>query len=652
LLDRHEPKSIGSRDDRVSMADTHMSNDLFKNLAHKLEYLSDQNLKQVESAFLFAETAHKDQKRLSGEPYIIHPVTVASYLADKKYDVDILTAALLHDVLEDSNFTFDQLKSKFGTDVAKIVLSVTSISKIPLRDKSLIFSDENMYLDRVEEYRKLLVAMAKEIRVIVIKLADRLHNAQTIQFLPAFKQPFYARETIEIFAQIADRLGLNAIKLELEDLSFPYAYPSEYQNFKQITGDSKNIKPKLIEEKILEIKQLLNDNKIKYSDIYGRVKHDFSLYRKLKYEKNFDFSAVYDLYALRIITDNVESCYKILGLVHSIYSPVSGRIYDYIAEPKANGYQSIHSTIRDKNSNVLEIQIRTEEMHCVAESGMAAHWRYETGINEKAASRLKQSFNDWTAEVEKLNRIKNKQKILTYLKEDLFADKIFIFTPSREIIKLPKGSTPIDFAFRIHSSLGLHISAAKINGRLVPIYSELQNADEIEITTKNSAAPSIDWLRHTKTSAAKQKIRQHLRSKNRDQYINIGHQILDQFVIKHNLKMPTVKELNSAVSDSRLPYKNFEEALVGLAEKALPVSSLAKTVFPSLSLTEKKSTNKKEVLDSHKKLAGIKNIYARCCKPIKSDKLTAYVGQDHLIKIHKSTCGMIKNVNPERLIEL
>lgn len=629
-----------------------MSNDLFKNLAIKLDYLSEQKLNQVESAFLFAESAHNGQTRLSGEPYIVHPVAVATYLANKKYDVDIISAALLHDVIKDTETTVDDLKIKFGPDVSKIVSAVTSISKIPLRDKSLIFSDEDMYLERVEEYRKLLVAMAKEIRVIVVKLADRLHNVQTIEYLPTQKKPFYARETIEIYAQIADRLGLNAIKFELEDLSFPYAYPEEYRNFKLIVGDVKNINSNLIDEKILEIKNLLNEHTIVYSNVYGRVKHDFSLFRKLKHEKNNNFSAIYDLYALRVITDSVESCYKILGMIHSKYSPLSGRIYDYIAEPKASGYQSIHSTVRDQNNNVFEIQIRTAEMHRVAESGTAAHWRYKTGINEKAANRLQQSFDDWISEVEKLNRIKNKQKILNYLKEDLFADKIFVFTPKREIIKLPSNSTPIDFAFRIHSSLGLHLSGAKINGRLVPIYSELANGDEIEIITKNTANPTIDWLGHTKTAAAKQKIRQFLRSKNRDQYINIGRQILDQFLIKHNLKAPAAKLMDSAVSDSRLPYQNFDEALVGLAEKALQVTSLAKVIFPNLSLTEKKVIVRKSSSDVSKKLSGIKNIYAGCCKPKKSDKLTAYVGQDHLIKIHKSTCGMIKNVNPERLIEL
>lgn len=629
-----------------------MTNDLFKNLALKLDYLSEQNLKQAESAFFFAENAHKDQKRLSGEPYISHPVAVASYLANKKYDMDIISAALLHDVLEDSIVSYDELRERFGPNISKIVSAVTSISKIPLRDKSLIFSDEDMYLERVEEYRKLLVAMAKEIGVIVIKLADRLHNIQTIKFLPVHKQPFYARETIEIYAQIADRLGLNAIKFELEDLSFPYAYPDDYKNFKLVIGNNQNIKPNFVNDKILEIKNLLDEHKISYTSVHGRIKHDFSLFRKLKLEKNNNFSAIYDLYALRVITDSIESCYKILGLIHSKFSPLTGRIFDYIAEPKASGYQSIHSTVRDQEGNVFEIQIRTAEMHRVAESGTAAHWRYKTGINEKAASRLQQSFNDWILEVEKLNRIKNKQKILNYLKEDLFANKIFVFTPSREIIKLPSGSTSIDFAFRIHSSLGLHLSGAKVNGRLVPIYSELNNGDEIEIVTKNIANPSIDWLGHTKTSAAKQKIRQFLRSKNREQYINIGRQILDQFRIKHNLASLQIKQLDSVISDSRLPYQNFEDALIGLAEKALPISSLAKVIFPNLSLTEKKTIIRKGSSDITKKLSGIKNIYAGCCKPKKSDKLTAYVGQDHLIKIHKSTCGMIKNVNPERLIEL
>lgn len=629
-----------------------MSNDLFKNLASKLGYLSEQNLKQIEKAFCFAESAHRGQVRLSNESYIIHPVAVASYLADKKYDTDIVTAALLHDVLEDSKTKFDELKNLFGPDVAKIVLAVTSMSKIPLRDKSLIFSDEEMYLERVEDYRKLLVAMAKEIRVIIIKLADRLHNVQTIQHLPKNKQPFYARETIEIYAQIAGRLGLNAIKLELEDLSFPYAYAKDYQNFKTNIVDSKKIKPSIIAEKIEEIKQLLNKNQINFDNVYGRVKHDFSLYRKLKHEKNNNFSAIYDLYALRIITNSVESCYKVLGLVHSKYSPLSGRIYDYIAEPKASGYQSIHTTVRDLEGNVFEIQIRTSEMHRIAESGTAAHWKYKTGIDEKAALRLEQSFNEWISEVEKLNRIKNKQKILNFLKEDLFADKIFVFTPSRQIIKLPKGSTPIDFAFRIHSSLGLHIAGAKINGRLLPIFSDLHNGDEVEIITKTSANPSIDWLRHSRTSAAKQKIRQFLRSKNSQRYISVGRQILDQFLLKHNLKLPAEKSINDVVSNSRLPYKSFDDALIGLAEKALPVSSLAKLIFPQLSLTQRRQVAGQKVEQKHKILTGVKNVYAGCCKPKKTDQQIAYVGKDHLIKIHRASCGMIKNVNPERLIEL
>ena len=627
-----------------------MKNDLFKNLASKLGYLSESDLLKIKKAYIFAEKIHEGQKRLSGDDFITHPLAVAHYLANYKYDADLISAGLLHDILEESPVSQDVLKNNFDYSVIKIVMAVTSISKVPLKDKALIFSDEDMYLERVEEYRKLLVAMAREIRVMVVKLADRLHNIQTIQFLPKHKQPFYARETIEIYAQIADRLGLSLLKAELEDLSFPFAYAKEYKSFQNIINNNKDIKPELIDQKISEIKRLLSNNNILFQKIYGRIKHDFSLYRKLKFDNKNNLDNIYDLHALRIVTNDIESCYKILGLIHTIYSPLPGRIYDFIAEPKPNGYQSIHSTVRDNTGNIFEIQIRTQEMHQIADSGIAAHWLYKTEINQKATHRLKQSYEDWIVEVEKLNRIKNKKKILSYLKEDLFADKIFVFTPNREIIKLPKGSTPIDFAFRIHSSLGLKISGAKVNGRLISINNQLQNGDEVEILTKNSANPSIDWLRFCKTSSAKQKIRQYLRSKNRHQYVSIGRQLLNQFLLKHDLQLPTQKIVDDAISESRLPYQSFEDALIGLSEKAIRVNSLAKIIFPNLSFSEKRNPQFAKTLSPKSKLSGIKNIYAGCCKPKKDDKLIAYVGQDHLIKIHKVNCGMIKNVNPERLI--
>lgn len=628
-----------------------MANDLWLKLSSSLSYLKKSDLAQVRRAFDFAVQKHQNQTRKSREPYITHPIAVAIILAGYKFDKEVISAALLHDLLEDTPTKLEEISKNFGRNIARIVKDLTNIAKIPLKDKSLIFTDEEQYLERAEDYRKLLVAMAKNIKVMAVKLADRLHNIQTVEHLGPEKRKFYARETIEIYAKIADRLGMSGLKHDLEDLSFPHAYPKEFQKFKQMVKTLK-IKQNLIEQKISEIKNLLASYKILPINIYGRIKHDFSLYQKLARGDNPNLASIYDLYGLRIIAKKVGDCYQILGLVHTIYTPLPGRIFDYIAEPRDFGYQSLHTTVKDKEGNIFEIQIRTEEMHRITEVGMASHWKYKDISLGKATPKLKQSYDEWVREVEKLHRIKNKQKILDYLKEELFSDKIFVLTPKREIIKLPRGSGAIDFAFRVHTSVGLHIAGVKINDRIAPIESELKNGDVVEILTRPSAEPSIDWLKIAKTSHAQRKIRQFLRTKNRPLYVQIGEQSLDQFILKHNLPRLTENFADKLINESRLPYQTREDALVAVAEKDLPIQSLIKILYPNFFAKEKKVATKKAGIARPNKLSGIKNVYAKCCNPKKGDELTGYVGQDHLIKIHKRNCGMIKNVNPDRLIDL
>ncbi len=449
----------------------------------------------IRKAYDFAERAHQGQKRLSGEPYFIHVFETAKILAKFGMDVQTIVAGLLHDVLEDTKITEENLKKEFGEDTVFLIKSVTKLGTLKYR------GDER----HVESLRKFFVAMTNDLRVVIIKFADRLHNLRTLQYLPEDKQKRIALESIEVYAPLANRLGMGKLKGEMEDAAFPYAYPKEYAQIEEIIKEHKKSYQKNLEEIHKELKKELHRNKVKVVETDYRLKHKYSLWRKLlKYE--MDIEKVRDIVALRVVVESIEDCYKVLGIIHSIWRPLPGRIKDYIAVPKPNGYRSIHTTIFTGSGGVAEIQIRTKEMHAEAAYGIAAHFAYKEKGGKKNSDD-KSKFK-WIEELKNFNyELKDPKEYLEHLKMDFFNDRIFIFTPKGDVIDLPEGSSPIDFAYSIHSDIGDHIFGAKINNKMAPIISKLKNGDIVEIITKKDSHPSSKWLGYSKTNIAKKNIK-------------------------------------------------------------------------------------------------------------------------------------------------
>jgi len=451
----------------------------------------------ITKAYEFAEKVHKGQKRLNSKPYFDHVFETSKILAKLEMDTKTIAAGLLHDVLEDTDVTEEQLVNEFGDEIVFLVKGVTKLGTLKYR------GDER----HVESLRKFFVAMAQDIRVVIIKFADRLHNLQTLQFLREDKRRRIAIESIEVYAPLANRLGMGKLKGQLEDAAFPYAYPTEYKQTEEIIEEKKEQYQKNLTEVRAELEKELKKNKVKYVEIDYRVKHKYSLYKKLlKYD--MDLSKIHDIMALRVMVDTVEECYRALGIVHSIWNPLPGRIKDYIALPKPNGYQSIHTTIFSGSGGIVEIQIRTKEMHIEATYGVAAHYAYK---ERSKKGQEKKSKLKWIEELRDLNHIPSEpKKFIEHLKMDFFNDRIFVFTPKGDVVDLPEGSTPIDFAYSIHSDLGDHIFAAKVNGKMIQIHSALKNGDIVQIIDKKDSRPSSKWFEHTKTNTAKKHIKAYL----------------------------------------------------------------------------------------------------------------------------------------------
>ncbi|MEK7159164.1 MAG: RelA/SpoT family protein [Patescibacteria group bacterium] len=453
--------------------------------------IPDADLSMVEQAYNFADEAHRGQKRTTGDDYIEHCLQTAKTLAELKLPLPIIIAGMLHDVPEDTDKTLDEIKQVFGADIAKMVEGITKLSHIKYRG-----------VDRyVENLRKMFVAMAQDIRVVIIKFADRLHNLNTLYALPADKQKRIAMETLEIYAPIANRLGIGELQSRLEDAAFKYAYPDEFIQTEQIIKSNFSIKKKTLNNMIRKIKGRLDKDKIKYYEIYGRTKHYYSFYRKyLKYNK--DVKQIYDIVAMRIVVDDVADCYAALGLIHNLWRPIRGRIKDYIAQPKPNGYQSLHTAVFGDDQEIVEIQIRTKKMHEQAELGIAAHWKY------KEADKIGKKELEWVAELaDWLKNIKDNNSFLEGAKIDVFQNRIFVFTPQGDVIDLPDGATPIDFAYHIHTEIGNKCAQALINSEIIPLDRRLKNGDVVQIITdKNRKGPNQDWLEFVKTRTAREHI--------------------------------------------------------------------------------------------------------------------------------------------------
>ncbi len=454
--------------------------------------------KLIEKAYLFAKRAHEGQKRMSGEPYFIHVAATAKILAKLGMDAKTIAAGLMHDVLEDTEIEEEEMKKEFGDDIVFLVNGVTKLGTLKYRGHER----------HIESLRKFFVAMANDLRVVIIKFADRLHNLQTLEHVREDKRLRIALESIELYAPLANRLGMGKLKGEIEDAAFPYAYPKEYAEVEEIIAERKDIYQEQLVEVENELKKELAKNKISVSEITYRIKNKYSLYKKLK-RHNMDIEKIYDIVALRVVVDTVAECYQVLGLIHSIWKPLPGRIKDYIALPKTNGYRSLHTTILTSTGGIAEIQIKTKEMHAEAAYGIAAHFAYKENGNK--ANHNNNSKFKWIEELKELNYTPDQPtQFLEHLKMDFFNDRIFIFTPNGDVVDLPEGSSPIDFAYSIHSDIGDHISAAKVNGKMVQILSQLKNGDIVEIIDKKDAHPSSKWLEHTKSSIAKKHIKSYL----------------------------------------------------------------------------------------------------------------------------------------------
>ena len=620
--------------------------ELEKQLHKYCRRFSKESKSEIERAYKFALDKHNGQLRHSGEPYIIHPLNVAISLAKDGHDSISVISGLLHDTIEDTQTSQEELIDNFGKSVAKIVDGVTKISTLRIKDKSRLFADslDDMFLERVDNYRKLMLATISDLRTIIIKLHDRLHNIKTIEYIPDQKKKFYARETIEIFAPIAERLGMGEMKGELEDFSFPYAYPKEYEKFIRSTKNVYKNPKKIISKVVPPVEKVLKENNIQVVAISSRAKHLYSLYSKFK-RKN-DISQIFDIVALRIIVNDVGDCYKTLGLIHSLYKPIPRRIFDYIARPKDSGYQSLHTTVKDSDNNIFEIQIRTQEMHHVAEFGAASHWSYKEQSDPKSA-------NEWLKELKKIEKIQSGKELIQTIKEELFSERVFVFTPYGDIIDLPVGSCGIDFAYRIHTDLGNKCRGVKINGRLMPLKAPLETGDVIEILKSKSAEPTKDWLSFAKTAVARNKIGHFLREKNQEQFSDIGKEIVELEIEKNSLPKIDQETMQRFLRTSTLPFKDMSSVFAAVGQKQVSKIRLLKVLYPAHFKDEtrkikSRTAEKNEVFS----LRGIRHVFSNCCKPSLKDDLIGYLSREHIIKIHKKDCKRILNTDPNRIISV
>lgn len=632
------------------------------------KYLNDNQVAFVHKAYDVAAKAHANQRRKSGEPYIIHPLGVATILAELQMDETTLAAAFLHDVVEDTETTLDQLKEMFGVKVADLVDGVTKLGKIEYISKE----DQ-----QIENYRKMFLAMAKDIRVIMIKLADRLHNMRTMKYMPVHKQQSISRETMEVYAPLAHRLGIYTIKWELEDLAFRYMEPEIYYDLVEQVKVKRREREAMIHEAMAEIKEHLDEQHIK-CEIQGRPKNFYSIYKKMQRDHK-ELSEIYDLLAIRVLVDTVADCYGTLGVVHSLWRPIPGRVKDYIAVPKSNMYQSLHTTVLYHNGQPLEIQIRTFEMHRISEFGIAAHWRYkESGGKSNMPSGGDKDFEaklSWLRQLLEWHKdMSDSRDFVNTVKMDVFADEVFVFTPRGDVIDLPVGSVPIDFAYRIHTDVGNRCVGAKVNGRIVPLDYKLSNGDIVEvITSKQATGPSRDWMNIVGSSDTRNKIRSWFKKERREENIAKGREMLEKetkrlgYDIKVLLK---TDKLKTVAASFRLDGEEALYASVGYGGVTLNgvMSKLVELYKKEQKLTVTKDLSqllaelkprRSKAKASHGILVkgeeGIMVKLARCCNPIPGDPVIGYITRGSGISVHRTDCPNVLSNNPDeqrRLIEV
>jgi GTP pyrophosphokinase len=627
-------------------------------------YLPPEKLNIIQAAYDFAAEAHQGQTRRSGEPYIEHPLAVAMELADLQLDTTAIAAALLHDVPEDSDIPLTGIEEKFGPDVARLVDGVTKLAKLSLAAPGETrFSGNTTYERQAENLRKMLVAMAEDLRVVFIKLSDRLHNMRTLDAMPSEKQKDIARETMEIYAPLAHRLGIWEIKWQLEDLSFRFLEPVRYKQLARLIAGKRAQREEFI-TKVIDILKSEFENAGLKTEVNGRAKHIFSLHQKAeKYSaQGRHFDEIYDLLAIRVLANTVNECYTALGAVHNLWHPIPGSFDDYIANPKPNGYQSLHTAVLSLNGTPLEIQIRTYDMHRLAEYGVAAHWRYKenersTSHNEDRISWLRQLV-DWHRD------LAGAEEFLESVKTDIFNDQVFVFTPGGEIKDLPKGATPLDFAYRVHTELGHRCVGAKVNGKLVSLDYQLKNGEVVEIvTTRKNKGPSRDWLNpnlgYVKTSHAITKIRQWFKKQERAENIEKGREILEKEFRHMGLKFPEIKNLTAnynydSVDDflAAIGYGGISAHSVALTQVPVAEPPKPASVEPSITLSQSPG----KVVDTGISVMGIGDILTKmagCCQPLPGDDIIGYVTRAQGVTIHRADCHNVANEDePERLVQV
>lgn len=614
----------------------------------------------VKKAFHLAEEAHKEQRRASGEPYIIHPLAVAQILADMKIDTTTITASLLHDVVEDTSYTLDDLKKMFGKEVAFLVDGVTKLSRLNYRTK------EDQQLNSM---RKMFLAMAKDVRVVVIKLADRLHNMRTLRYMRSDKQKRIAQETLEIFAPLAHRLGIFNIKWELEDLSFRYLEPDKYYDLVDQMKQKRHVREEIVNEAIDVLKKALDDAHIK-CEINGRPKHFYSIYKKMK-KDNRDLSQVYDLFAVRVIVDTVKDCYGVLGIVHSLWKPLPYRFKDYIAMPKPNNYQSLHTTVIGTRGQPVEIQIRTWEMHHIAEYGIAAHWRYKEG-NQTATKNEFDEKMGWLRNLLEWQDTSNPKEFVNALKLDAFSDEVFVFSPRGDVIDLPQGAIPIDFAYRIHTDVGHRCVGAKINGKIVPLDYQLKNGDIVEIITSKVGKPSLDWLNIVGSSESRSKIRNWFKKENREDNILKGMEALERECkrLGHDWKVlntsgrlaRVAKQMNAGTEDdlaAAVGYGGFAVNTVLIKLLELHKKDVQKQEEKGSLAAIEKLKPKKPIKSNGSGILvkgepGLLVRLAKCCSPVPGDPIIGFITRGRGVSVHRADCPNIShNQNDiDRLIDV
>lgn len=632
------------------------------------QYMNTRHLTYIKKAYEMAAYVHRNQTRASGEPYIVHPIQVAAILANLKMDPDTVSAGFLHDVVEDTNIISEDIRELFGDDVANIVEGVTKISKYKYESHQELLA---------ANHRKMLLATAKDMRVIMVKLADRLHNMRTLQHLRPDKQRRIANETLEIYAPLADRLGISTIKWELEDLSLRYLNPQQYYRIVHLMNSKRAQREAYIQEAVAEVKQNIDQLHIKY-DISGRAKHIYSIYKKMV-QKHKQFEELYDLLAIRIMVQSVRDCYGVLGNIHAKWKPIPGRFKDYIAVPKVNGYQSLHTTVVGPKGRPLEVQIRTYAMHEIAEYGVAAHWAYKEGVKDKINLDQNDHQIDVFREIMEIQEESSSDAdFMQNVKGDIFTDRVYVFTPKGEVMELPQGSIPLDFAYQVHTEVGNHTIGAKVNGKIVPLDYKLRNGDLVELLTQSNASPSRDWENIVYTTRARNKIKRYFKIADRQNNIELGKNKIEQELLDRNLapknylnkkkfqvvldryNFETENELLAAVGYGGVSAIGVVNRLTEADRKKADQQAQAELVHKVLHADHEASNGEAhqaavETEEREIEIQGIENLLihmAKCCTPIPGDEIVGYITKGRGVTIHRVNCPNISDSEQRnRLIE-